>query len=322
VLGAGNFATQVLLPAMKRQADWEGVAIASGSGLSAASAARRFGFARTATSDSEILSDAAINAVAVLTRHHLHADQVSAALTAGKDVFCEKPLALDREGLRLVRQGLLASGRLLQVGYNRRFAPLAIEMQRFLAQAGGPITVHYRINAGRLPASHWLRDPAQGGGRLIGEACHFVDFLTFLAGSLPSVVQAGGVRGTAADDDSFQLLITFRNGSSGAITYASEGDRVFPKERVEAFAGGGVAVLDDFRSLETWRGGRRRVHRSLLRQDKGHGEEWKAFVWAVGRGGPPPIPYDDLLAVTLATFAGVEALQSGQPVPVDLRSLD
>ena len=322
VLGAGNFATQVLLPAMRRQTGWEGVAIASGSGLSAASAARRFGFKRAAASGSEILTDPAVNAVAVLTRHHLHAAQVAAALAAGKDVFCEKPLALSREELRGVRQALQASGRLLQVGFNRRFAPLAVEMKSFLRQAGGPITAQYRINAGRLPASHWLRDPAQGGGRLIGEACHFVDFLTFLTGSLPRSVQAGGARGTAVDDDSFQLLIGFQDGSSATITYASEGDRAFPKERVEAFGSGGVAVLDDFRSLETWRGGRRSLHRSRLRQEKGHAAEWRAFVQAVQGGGPPPIPYDDLFAVTLATFAGLEALQSGQSATVDLRDLD
>jgi predicted dehydrogenase/threonine dehydrogenase-like Zn-dependent dehydrogenase len=322
VLGAGNFATQVLLPAMKRQADWDAVAIASGSGLSAASAARRFGFSRAAASEAEILHDPAVNAVAVLTRHHLHAAQVAEALAAGKDVFCEKPLALSLDEVRQVRQALVASGRLLQVGFNRRFAPLARAMRDFLARAGGPVSLAYRVNAGRLPASHWLRDPAIGGGRLIGEACHFVDLLAFLAGAPPTVVQAAGLRGTAADEDSFQLLLAFANGSSAALTYASEGDRAFPKERVEAFAGGGVAVLDDFRRLETWRGGRRGVRRSLLRQDKGHAAEWTVFVQAVRQGGPPPIPYDDLFAVTLATFAGVEALRSGQPVPVDLRSLD
>jgi predicted dehydrogenase len=322
VLGAGNFATQVMLPAMRRHSGWEGRAIASGSGLSAASAARRFGFGQTAASDSEILMDPAVNTVVVLTRHHLHASQVAAALAGGKHVFCEKPLALNREELRGVSQALRASGRMLQVGFNRRFAPLAVEMKHFLGQPAGPITAHYRINAGRLPISHWLRDPAQGGGRLIGEACHFVDFLTFLAGSLPHSVQAGGVRGTGADDDSFQLLINFHDGSSGVITYASEGDRAYPKERIEAFGSGGVAVLDDFRSLETWHGGRRRLQRSWLRQDKGHAAEWRAFVQAIEHGGPPPIPYDDLFAVSLTTFGGLAALQSGQSVTVDLRDLD
>ena len=320
VLGAGNFATTVLLPAIKKIPNLERVGIASTAGLSAQSAAKRFGFGYASSDETDILNDPNINTIVILTRHHLHAKQVIAALQAGKHVFCEKPLAVNSEQLFVISEQLplITDYRLLiTVGFNRRFAPLAQHMHAFLADRSEPLMAHYRINAGYLPHDHWLHDPEQGGGRIIGEGCHFVDFLTFLVGAPPITVTAHALPDTKRyREDNIHLTFTFSDDSLGAVTYLANGDKTFPKERVEVFAGGRVAVLDNFRSLETIHKGKRKTHRSRLRQDKGHRAEWEAFVQAVATGGPPPIPYEHLIGVTRATFAAVEATRKGEPIAV------
>lgn len=318
VLGAGNFAAGVLLPVLKRIQGIEPVGIASGTGLSAATAGRKFGFRYVAGSEKEILADPFINTVAILTRHAAHARQTIAALQAGKHVFCEKPLALTREELADIAAALQASTRLLAVGYNRRFAPLAVEMRSFLRASNVPLAVHYRVNAGVLPANHWLHDAEQGGGRLIGEACHFFDFVTFLVGALPTRVWASGMPdGDQYREDNVVIGLEYGDGSVGTVAYVACGDRSLPKERVEAFGGGRVAVLDDFRCLETYHAGRRQIRRTWLRQDKGHRAEWEAFVAAIRSGGPPPIPYDQLMAASLTALAAVDALRTRKPVTLE-----
>ncbi len=318
VLGAGNFATSVMLPALKKNDNVELVGIVSSSGMSAAHAGRKFGFQYIAESPHQILTDPQINTVAILTPHHLHAEQVVAALQAGKHVFVEKPLALNREQLAWIgEQVQISAPGLLMVGFNRRFAPLACRMQTFLKDRTEPLVAHYRVNAGYIPLTHWLHDPEVGGGRIIGEGCHFVDFLTFLVGENPvSVVAQGLPDGGRYREDNVVLTFTFPDGSVGTVSYLANGDKAFPKERVEAFTSGRVAVLDDFRSLELVHGGRRKVVRSRLRQDKGHQAEWESFAEAILAGGPPPIPYDQLYGVTLATFAAVEALRSGEQIQI------
>lgn len=317
--GAGNFATAVLFPALKGLDGLELVGLATASGLKSTHVGSRYGFEYATTDEAQILSDERINTVAILTRHHLHAGQVIAALEAGKNVFCEKPLAIRREELQSIAATLEESGPILMVGFNRRFAPLAVRMKTFLEKVHEPLMVHYRINAGYLPAEHWLHDPDQGGGRIIGEACHFIDFLTYLIGEPPNRVQAKGLpdQGRYCEDNVI-ITLEFPDGSLGTVTYLAGGDRAFPKERVEAIGGGRVAVLDDFRSLETYHAGGRKVHRSRLRQDKGHRAEWEAFVAALTRGEVPPIPYDHLLAVTQASFLAIESLRSGEGIALDL----
>lgn len=321
ILGAGNFATAVMLPALKKLPNVALAAIASASGASAAHAARKFGVAYATSDAAQILNDPAINTLAILTRHNLHAEQVIAALRAGKHVFCEKPLALNSDQLAAIVEALqaTANGQRLMVGFNRRFAPLAVRLQQFIAGRKEPLVAHYRVNAGYIPLNHWVHDPDQGGGRLIGEGCHFVDFLTFLVGAPPSSVSAHGIpEGGRYREDNIALTFTFPDGSLGTLTYLANGDKAFPKERVEVFAAGRVAVLDDYRSLEMVQDGRRQVVRSRLRQDKGHQAEWVAFAAAIAAGGPPPIPYGHLFGVTQATFAAVEALRTGKPVAIDL----
>jgi predicted dehydrogenase/threonine dehydrogenase-like Zn-dependent dehydrogenase len=318
VVGAGNFATAILLPALRRTPGLSLVSLVSARGLNAQAVGRKFGFRRAETEFGALLQADDVNAIAILTRHNLHAAQAAAALKAGRHVFCEKPLALNREELGLVLQALDESSGLLTVGFNRRFAPLAIRMKSFLDHVDEPLMMTYRVNAGPLPASHWLHDPQIGGGRLIGEGCHFIDFLTYLCGVPPLRVMASALPDHGNyHEDNFSLTLEFPDGAVGQITYAANADRALPKERIEVFGGGRAAVLDDYRRLELVTGGRRRTHRSWLRQDKGHGAEWQAFVDAIRTGGPPPIGYKDLFAVTAASFAALDSLRTNQPVDVE-----
>jgi predicted dehydrogenase len=214
-------------------------------------------------------------------------------------------------------QSELGRDRILTVGFNRRFAPLAVQMKTFLDGRKEPLAAYYRVNAGYIPLSHWTHDPEQGGGRIIGEGCHFIDFLTFLVGAPPFEVIARGLPdGGRYRDDNVTLSFTFPDGSVGVLSYLANGDKAFPKERVEVFSGGRVAVLDDYRSLELAANGNRRVTRARLRQDKGHQAEWQAFVAAIQAGGPPPIPYKQIFGVMRATFAAVEALRTQSVVQV------
>jgi predicted dehydrogenase len=314
VLGAGNYASAVFLPAVRAVGGVARVAVASAGGLNARNAAQRFGFNYASSSEEDILADEKINLVAVLTRHNLHARQVLRGLELGKHVFCEKPLAITAEELDQIEEVLKAGpAGLLTVGFNRRFSPFGQRLQAFLEGRSEPLIAHYRVNAGFLPDAHWVHDPAQGGGRIIGEGCHFVDFLTFLVGSPPVRVETRGLPDAGRyHEDNVQMTFTFPEGSLGTVTYLANGDRSFPKERLEVFCAGRVGVLDDFRSLELVRNGRRELLRSRLRQDKGHRAGWEVFLKAVRAGGPPPIPYDHLLGVTRATFAALQSLRSGQ----------
>jgi predicted dehydrogenase len=295
------------------------VGICSASGLSAHHAAKKFAFDYACESEDQLLSDGDVNTIAVLTRHGMHAEQVVAALQAGKHVFCEKPLAVNPEQLADVHQQLLeAEQALLAVGFNRRFAPLAQKLHAFIAERTEPLVAHYRVNAGYLPATHWLHDPQQGGGRIVGEGCHFVDFLVYLVGALPQAVRARALPDLGRyREDNVVLTFTFPDGSLGSITYVANGDKAFSKERVEVFTSGRVAVLDDFRRFQAVHRGQRKTARSRFRQDKGHGAIWEAFAEAITTHGEPPIPYDQLFGVASATFAALDALRSGQQVVID-----
>ncbi len=250
----------------------------------------------------------------ILTRHNHHARQALAALKTGKHVFCEKPLAINLEELEDITGALqTATTPLLSVGFNRRFAPLAVRMRRFLAESNEPLFIHYRVNAGFLPLTHWLHDPNQGGGRIIGEGCHFIDFLSYLTGAVPLSVSAAGLPdGGRYRQDNVQLTFHYPDGSIGTISYLANGDKSFAKERVEAFSGGRAAALDDFRSLEISASGRREVIRSRFSQDKGHLAGWKAFLDAVRSGRQAPIPYGELVGVTRASILADRALRTGQ----------
>jgi len=322
VLGAGNFATNVMLPALKKNPDIELVGIASASGLNAHHAASRFGFHYATADENKILADPQINTVAILTRHHLHAQQVMAALQARKHVFCEKPLAINAEELEVIKNVLNKvqtnqKAPLLTVGFNRRFAPMTVRLKDYFEGRSEPLFITYRINAGMIPLNHWTQDLEQGGGRIIGEGCHFIDFLVYMVGEAPHSVSAQGLPDSSRyREDNVVMTFSFPDGSLGQVCYLANGDKAVPKERIEVFCGGRVGVLDDFRLLELTASGKKVVDRSRLRQDKGHRAEWEFFSAAIRAGGPPPIPYAQLFGVTKASFAAVQALRSGQIIHI------
>ncbi len=324
VIGAGSFATATLLPAMQSVSGIDLVGVCTATGAHAGQAKDKFRFRYCTTDEQDILADPSINSVVISTRHHLHARQVLAALAARKHVFCEKPLCLTEEELESIVQGRSSSDAhptLLTVGFNRRFAPMTKQMKSFLNDIHEPLALHYRVNAGFLPPDHWINDPEIGGGRIRGEVCHFVDLLSFLAGSLPVEVQARPLPNPGQySDDNVLISLRFENGSEGSIHYLSNGDRSFSKERIEVFGGGAVAVLEDFRRLDLTRHGRTTSVRSRWRQDKGHRAEWQAFVDALRSAGPAPIPFPSIVATTLATLSILKSRSSGQPAVFDTQA--
>lgn len=317
MIGAGNYAQAVLLPLIR---DLEGVerwVVATSGGLSARNAARNFGFHQATSSVDDVLDDPEVDVVVIATRHDSHAELASRALAARKHVYLEKPLAINEVQLQSVMNAARSSSALLGLGFNRRFSPLVRAAAEFL-RGRTPIAINCRVNAGLVPASHWVHDPLVGGGRVIGEACHFVDLLSFLAGSDPVRVYAepasgGGVAN--GGDDTCAIMLRHENGALGTISYFANGDKALPKERIEIFAGGATFIIDDFRSGIALESGRERRIQAR-QQDKGHRDALKAFIAAVRDGAAPPIDYDSLAATTRATFAAVASMRTGENVPL------
>ena len=316
VLGAGLFANSVLLPSIKKVGDIELIGIASSGGLHAQHAGKRFGFQYATSNDDDVINDPNVNTVAILTRHNTHVDLVLKALKVGKHVFVEKPLAINSTQLEEVNQALVSNLKsLLTVGFNRRFAPLAQNLQSLVSNLQEPKYIHYRVNAGPIPLSHWIHDPEVGGGRIIGEGCHFVDFITYLVGAAPVSVTAHALPdGGKYREDNVSMTFTFSDGSIGIVDYLANGDKSFPKERVEVFCGGQICVLDDFVSLQTVKDGKKKETKGA--QNKGWVDEWKVFAQSIREGGKPPIPYEQLMGVTKATFAAVESIRIERKVNI------
>ena len=335
MIGAGSFASATLLPAIKAVGDIKLVGIVSGSGLSGSSAADRYGFDYSSTDEQEVLNDPAINTVAILTRHNLHAQQVVAALKARKHVFVEKPLCLNEKELEEiistyqgVREGIAGEtvgssaaikSPFLAVGFNRRFAPFVVELKEHLQRVQEPLVLHYRVNAGFIAADHWTQDPAQGG-RLLGEACHFIDMLLFLTGSTPQTITTRALPDSGIySQDNLLITLEFANGSLGTVTYVANGNKGLGKEFLEIFGGGLSARMDDYRKLFI-HDGKRSVNRvSRLRQDKGHRDEWRAITAYLTGGGPIPISFEDIVSSTEATLAAQRSLQDGEAVGLQQR---
>jgi predicted dehydrogenase/threonine dehydrogenase-like Zn-dependent dehydrogenase len=320
VLGAGNFAQNTLLPALKEIPGIALIGVCNATGPRSRNAAEKFGFSYCSNSEDEIVRDAKVKAVIVATRHNLHARQSLAALRAGKAVFCEKPLCLNEDELAaMVCAAAEEDAPLLMVGFNRRFAPMAVQLKKFVSEIREPLAIHHRVNAGYIPADHWVNDPEQGGGRILGEVCHFVDFLCFLAGGCPTEVQAQTLGNPGQYSmDNVVATLRFANGTLGTITYLANGDKSASKERIEVFGGGSVAILEDFRRLELVRNGRKGITRARWGQDKGHKAEMQAFVDALQGKTPPPISLEKLAGSTLATLRLQNSCQTGQPLAVQL----
>lgn len=316
VLGAGLFANSTLLPVLKNNKDFQLVGIASSGGLHAQHSGKKFGFQYATSSEDEIINDKNINTVAILTRHDTHADLVVRALKEGKNVFVEKPLAINSAQLSAISKVLKAeSCPLITVGFNRRFAPLIQNLKSAIVNRNEPLHAHYRVNAGFIPANHWTQDEAIGGGRIIGEACHFIDLITFLVGAAPVSVSAHALPNNGKyREDNVSMTFTFPDGSLGVVDYLANGDKSMPKERLEIFCEGMVAVLDDYVSLTMVKDGRKKVASGA--QDKGWRAEMAAFAESVRAGKEPPIPYDQLIGVTKSTFAAVESIRSGNIIKI------
>jgi len=320
LVGAGNFARLVMLPALEAAGGfrWRGVCTAKG--MSAEHTGRTKGFAFATTDLDEILKDAETSTVLVATRHDLHAEIVMKVLRAGKNVFVEKPLCIRADELFEIEALLRELGEkapLLMVGFNRRFAPAAAELKRHF-EGVAPLSISYRFAPGPIPSEHWTQDEEVGGGRIVGEACHPLHLCIALAGSRPvkvhaeSVANVGGVQTT---DDRVFITMRHENGSISSVSYQAGGDKAFPAERIEMFGGGRVGTVEQWGDIELWQGGRRKTRNGA--RDRGHRAEFKELVRAVREGGAWPIPWEEIRGATWASLAAVQSLRTGEPVDAD-----
>jgi polar amino acid transport system substrate-binding protein len=317
-VGAGNFARAVLLPAFKGLPDTSLRGVVAASGVSARSAADRFHFKYCSTTASDVWNDSDCNAVVIATRHDAHASLVCEGLQSNKAVFVEKPLCLSENELHQI-ESLLRSLQVaerspfLMVGFNRRFAPAVDFVKSHFANVHGPVNVIYRVNAGRVPVGSWVISATEGGGRILGEVCHFVDLCAYLADS--PIKQVSAVRSSGNPDD---VIVTLRmgNGSIASVAYLVDGDPSSSKERIEIYGGGATGVIEDFRSAVVIAGGRKkRLGGRFARQDKGHRAEMAAFVKGVATG-TAPISLESSLNATRATFAILASLEFGGSVEI------
>lgn len=320
IIGAGNHVKDMLLPPLQTLNRVAIRGICTASGISAKTLAGKIEAAYCTSDAQSILDDKVINCVLIGTRHDSHAALVIKSLLADKHVFVEKPLCLTEDELQEIRatyEKKSTDGLQLMVGFNRRFSPHAKEARKFFASRTNPLVMLYRINAGRIPPDHWVQDPHIGGGRILGEVCHFVDYMQALCGAPPTTVFAGrvGRHSSGLTDDQCSVTLTFSDGSIGTIVYTAEGNAALPKERFEAHADGRSLVMDDFMETSFYEGTRHRIFKTAKR-DKGFSEEMASFVQAVETGGAPAIPFDQVEAVTRACLLAVRSLQSGTRYPV------
>ena len=311
VIGAGNYTAQVFMPALAQTKSQLAV-IASSGGVSAVHLGKKFQFERVTTDTNSIFQDTKINTIIVTTRHDTHARYVLEALRANKHVFVEKPLAIRHSELteiKSVYQQMQSNGRapLIGIGFNRRFAPQIIKMKSLLSGVQDSKVFVMTVNAGFLPANHWTQDLQVGGGRIVGEACHFVDLLRFLAGQSITRVNAVCAENSQGKiEDRMTINLTFADGSIGTVHYLANGHKGYPKERLEVFAAGRVLLLDNFRKLTGygWNGFR---NYNLSSQDKGHAANIASFMSAIANGQPAPIAFEEILEVTQACFNALES---------------
>ena len=314
LIGAVSYALNILLPEIKKHASLRGVA--SARGLSAKAAMDKFGFAFASGDTDEVISDPESRAVFILTRHDTHASYAQQVLEKGKHVFVEKPTALHPQDLLALRETLAARpGQMLLTGFNRRFAPASRALMDALP-GGLPRAIHIKVNAGQLPREHWVHDPEQGGGRLVGEGCHFIHLACFLAASRPMEVMASGMREAGGkEEDSLNVLLRFENGSIASLSYFSNGHPDLPKERVEVSCGGISAHILDWKQWEIF--GKKKMTKRLKVADKGHAGIVAAFMDAVKQGGSAPIPFEEQYAGMMMSFAAQRALREARAVSLE-----
>lgn len=320
IIGAGNFTSAMILPSLKKT-DAAIKYIASSGGLSGTTLAKKYGIANSTTDYKEILKDPEVDLVLVTTRHSMHSGMVVEALEAGKHVFVEKPLALKDAELNEVLDAYQKYGKSINVGFNRRFAPLATKMKDLLGSGNTPVNIVATMNAGFIPAKSWVQDMETGGGRIIGEACHFIDLCSFLAGSdvLAVCMNAMGVN-PEENTDNASILLKYENGANAVINYFSNGSKAYSKERVEVYSQERTLVMDNWRSLKGY--GFKGFSSAGSSQDKGHAAQFKLLTERIKKGGGAIIPVDSVVNTTLASFAAIESLRTGSWVKVINNSLE
>lgn len=320
LIGAGLFAKTTLLPQIsKMPVNLRGVSTATGT--TGRHVGDKFGFEYCTTDYRDIFNDDSINAVIIATRHNLHARLAVEALEKGKNVFVEKPLAITEEELKEVYSAWKKSQGQLMVGFNRRFSPLCVKAKEWLGK-NGPYVINYRINAGYVEKDNWIHDEL-GGGRIIGEVCHFVDLIQYFTGSIPVKVYADSISGNTGkylSEDNIAVNIKLKDGSVGNITYAACGDKAFPKEKIEIFGNGAVCVIDNFKELYFTKDGKKKRKKNFGIK-WGHKEEFEAFFNAVKEGKEIPADFESYLYTTLTTFRIVQSLKEGKTLGVDINAL-
>lgn len=315
-IGAGNYAKAVLLPALGDRRDVRKLALVTATGPSAKRTAERFSFARCSTDPEDVLDDEAVDLVFIATRHDVHAEQAIAALRAGKAVWLEKPMGLDAEQVEAVSAAARETGQLLAVGYNRRFSSHARAIRAAFEDRQSPLAIQYTVAAGPTPGGTWITDSQEGGGRIVGEVCHFVDLCTFLVGALPERVHAVALGRDPQQDDSVVSTITYADGSSAMIQYLASASTELPKERFEASAGGVTAICDNFRQTRIL-GSRASSGVKRLNQDKGQATAIEEVLGALRAGESGPFTLEELVSTSRVTFAIGESVRSGTVVPVE-----
>ncbi|NLT49158.1 MAG: Gfo/Idh/MocA family oxidoreductase [Clostridiales bacterium] len=315
-IGAGSYAQGNLLPNISDDPAISRIGVLCQSGTSSRRVAERFGFEICTDREEDILDNAKVNTVFIATRHDTHARYVLSSIQKGKNVFVEKPLCLTPAELDEIegafdKKHLEGKATALAVGFNRRFSPLSIALKKRLGEA--PVSMLYRVNAGSIPADHWIQDPEIGGGRIVGEACHFIDLLTFFAGSLPKRVYASSLPDARGLNDIAAINLEFTNGSVGTVMYYSNGPKSMPKEYLEVYQAGQAGIIEDFKKL-TIQGEKKPLTKRLVTQDKGQKEMVRKFLESIKSGGAPLIPPDEVFAVTRTTFSVLESMKSRHAV--------
>ncbi|MFH0887167.1 MAG: bi-domain-containing oxidoreductase, partial [bacterium] len=317
LIGAGLHATTSMLPELKKMKGIDLLGIADAQGFKGEHVGKKYGFKYCVSDYKELLQDDKIDAVLIATRHNLHAEMVIRSLQAGKHVFVEKPLAMNVDEVKDIAKAVMNSKQQLMVGFNRRFAPHSIIAKKFLDNASNMV-INCRVNAGAVPADSWVHDSAEGGGRVVGEVCHFVDLMQYLSGAMP--VQVFAQSTVQKGDDNLIISLRFDNGSVGTILYASQGDRLVPRERIEVFSGNAVCIIDNFKSLFCARNGKADNKRSFG-LDRGYYNEFSTFFESI-RSGKCSIDLSEYIYTTQVTFAIMESLKNGRPVNVSLNDIN
>ena len=314
IIGAGNFTSAMILPCLKKTpANLK--FISSSSGLSGTTLAKKYKISNSTTDNSLIFDDKDVDLVMITTRHNSHANLVIESLKSGKNVFVEKPLALNQDELDKIIEAYSLSGKTLTVGFNRRFAPLAIQMKKVLGSVNSPMNIIATMNAGFIPSKVWVHDMEIGGGRIIGEACHFIDLITYLSGSKVKAVCMNSMGIQANENtDNASILLKYENGTSAVINYFSNGSKAYSKERIEVYHQEKTLVMDNWRKLHGF--GFSIFNSSSSGQDKGHQNQFDLLLSSIQNGGDQIISFDEIVNTTKASFAAVESLKKGAWVNV------